>query len=84
MHVITVYAYGRPAVLRASTSRQLSQQLYQACPWWTRKACAHLALELLQNRAILAPDFDAVLIPGDWSILETRPAEADDYRPAWA
>jgi len=84
MHVVTVYAYGHSSVLRCSSSRQLSRQLYLACPWWTRKACDHLVLELLQNRAILAPDFDAVLLPGDWSILESRPPDRDDYRPVFA
>ena len=84
MLVVTVYAYGQVSVLRASSSRQLSRQLYLACPWWTQQACGHLAIQLAQSRAIVAPDFEAVLLPGDFSVLETRPAEDDAYQPVWA
>lgn len=84
MLVVTVYAYGHSTLLRANSTRQLSRRLYLTCPWWTRHACDHLALELEQNRVITAPDFDAVLLPGDFSVLETRPPENDDYRPVFA
>jgi len=84
MHVVTVYAYGRSSVLRAKNPRQLSRQLYLATPWWTHQACDHVVLELLQNRVVFAPDFEAVLLPGDFSVLEACPVEVDDYRPVWA
>ena len=84
MLAVTVYAYGRQVLLRANSTRQLSRQLYLTCPWWTHSACDHLALELQQNRVILAPDFDAVLLPGDFSVLESCPGQTDGYRPVWA
>jgi len=84
MLVVTVYAFGRSTLLRASSSRQLSHKLYLTCPWWTHNACDHLVLELEQRRVITAPDFEAVLLPGDFSVLEARPPERDDYRPVFA
>lgn len=79
---VTVYAYGRTALLDGSTGR-IGRQLYLACPWWTRSACDELAIQLERGVVITAPDFDAVLLPGDFRVMDVRPAEDPGYEP-WA
>jgi hypothetical protein len=81
--IVTVCAYGRSIVLHGSTKR-MSRQLYLACPWWSHSACDELTAQLERGLVVLAPDFEAVLLPGDFRILETRPAEDADYQPGVA
>jgi hypothetical protein len=79
MLVVTAYVYGRLTLLRARSADHLARQIYLLCPWWTHGACIALASTLSGGVAITAPDFDALLLPGDFSVLEARPAE----RPGW-
>jgi hypothetical protein len=81
--VVTVCAYGRSIVLEGSAKR-MSRQLYLACPWWSHSACDELTAQLGRGLVVLAPDFEAVLLPGEFRILETRPAEDVGYAPAVA
>jgi hypothetical protein len=81
--LVTVYAYGRTVVLNGARGR-ISRQLYLACPWWTHSACDELVVQLERGYVVTAPDFDAVLLPGDFRVLETRPVEQPGYEPVVA
>jgi hypothetical protein len=79
--IVTVYAYGRTQLLQGAPGR-ISRQLYLACPWWTHSACDELAVQLERGLVVTAPDFEAVLLPGDFRVLEARPAEQPGYELA--
>lgn len=82
--VVTVYAYGRLQVLRASTRTRLARLLYLTCPWWTHGACELLVGYVVKGQVVTAPDFEALLLPGDFGVLEVRPAEDPDWQPGVA
>lgn len=80
--LVTVYAYGDGKVLKAESARRMARLLYLTCPWWTHEACDLLVAQLERGQVVLARDFDTVLVPGDWPVLEVRPAEDEAWVPA--
>ena len=79
--VVTAFVFGESAVLRAKSQEQLARQVYLHAPFWSREACALVALHLARGRVVVAPDFEAVLLPGDFGVLQVRPAEDPSWSP---
>ena len=79
MFVVTAYVYGSVSVLEAPTRDRLARRLYLTCPWWSRDSCRSVADRLTRRQVVTAPDFETLLLPGEFEVLEVRP----DEDPTW-
>lgn len=74
MQVFTLRAYGQTSTFRASSVEELARRLYRRSHW-TKAECMRLASDLARGLVVSAPDFDMLVLPGRFDVLEDRPDE---------
>lgn len=79
MPAYTIRAYGQTSTFHASTTQQLGRRLYTRTHW-LREECERLALDLWRGRVLIAPDYETVVLPGEFYVLEERPSEREVSR----
>lgn len=74
MPVYTLRSYGQTSTFHASNVEQLGKRLHTRTHW-LRVECLRLAAELWRGRVVSAPDFETIVLPGFFDVLEDRPEE---------
>lgn len=72
----TLRAFGRTTEFRARSVAQLARRIYTRSHW-TMPECVRLAGDLWRGRVVTAPDFDTIVLPGSFDVLEERPEERE-------
>lgn len=76
MPVYTLISYGKPSRFKAKDVKQLAVRLYRRTAW-TWDGCERIARKLVRGVVYSAPDYETLVLRGDWSWVESRPEERD-------
>lgn len=79
MPLFTVRTYRHTYTLEATTAAQLARRLYAETSW-SKPECHRVALECMKGRVYSAPDYETLILPGLFHVIEDRPIERSDWR----
>lgn len=72
--VYTLRAFGQTATFHAHSVDQLARRIYTRTHWRIAE-CSRLAAELWRGRVVSCPDYETIVLPGRFDVLEDRPEE---------
>lgn len=79
MPVFTIRTYRHTYTLEAKNAAHLARRLYDETSW-SKTECLRVARECMRGRVFSAPDFETLILPGLFHVVEDRPIERSTWR----